>query len=109
MRLLNKSVSRDDSRKLISLSKSKEYAKLASQIPTILQIKDGQRYINESVIEKIGFKGGQTDAYRNSLKQLRVHEDHVRQRKLEMMMVGVGQQQAVNASTNNLDLGEGYR
>lgn len=58
------------------------------------------------MIERIGFRGGQTDAYRRSLKQLRVHEDHIRQRKHEMMMLGVGKPQAVHASTANLDLGE---
>ena len=35
-----------------------------------------------------------------------MHEDHVRQRKHDLMMLGVGKPQAVHASTANLDLAE---
>jgi hypothetical protein len=40
--------------KMISLSKSKEYAKLASQVPTIYNIQDGKRVLNNDHLMQAG-------------------------------------------------------
>lgn len=45
-RLINPTIQALPTSGLISLSKSKEYARLASQVPTIFQIKDGNKYLN---------------------------------------------------------------
>ena len=56
--------------RLISLSKSKEYAKLASQVPTIFQIQNGQKVLNQGDLVGAGIvHGGQTpqDQYQKTI------------------------------------------
>ena len=39
---------------MISLSKSKEYAKLANQVPTIYNIENGQKVLNNNDLKRAG-------------------------------------------------------
>lgn len=61
---------------MISLTKSKEYARLAANIPAVLTLQKGKKVLNDDQLQKIGIlHGGKTpqDAYLRSLRNLRVH------------------------------------
>lgn len=81
-RLINPTTQLPHSR-LISLSKSKEYARLASQVPTIFQIQNGKKVLNQSDLVSAGVVLGGTpqDQYQKNIQQLRLYQKHIKLQK----------------------------
>lgn len=63
----------NDSYKMISLSKSKEYSKLASQVPSIFTIENGQKIPTRSDLRQAGIKAINTrqEKYRQNILELK--------------------------------------
>lgn len=98
-RLVNPATQLGPQARLISLAKSKQYAKLASQVPTIFQIQHGQKVLNQSDLVGAGVVlGGQTpqDQYQKTIQQLKLGQKqlklqrHSKNRSLTSSKVAVG-------------------